>query len=91
MTQDGSLFIQKPKGLIKVETLSSRILQVSMSKHIGCALDQSGFVWCWGQNKDGELGIGDNDSHELPAPVLALKGQKISQISTGGQSVICLG
>lgn len=94
ITDDGALYILKynsRRGLIKVETFSSRIIQVSVGKSIGCAQDESGFVWCWGQNSNGELGLGDTYPHDLPAPVLALKGQKISQISTGGQSVICLG
>lgn len=48
-------------------------------------------VWVWGPNSDGELGIGDLNPRDLPAPVLSIKGKKITQVNVGGSSIICLG
>ena len=45
--------------LTRVETTVSRIVNVSVGDKIGCALDESGFVWTWGNNTEGELGLGD--------------------------------
>lgn len=42
---------------------------------MGCALDETGYVWTWGSNTDGELGVGDVAPRELPSPVLSLKGR----------------
>jgi len=56
--------------LTKVETIVSRTVSVSIGRLLGCALDDSGFVWIWGTNSEGELGIGDMNPRELPSPVL---------------------
>jgi len=37
---------------------------------MACAIDESGFVWTWGANTEGELGLGDKINRALPAPVL---------------------
>jgi len=58
---------------------------------MACALDEKGFVWSWGENTEGELGLGDTVNRNLPAPVLQLKGRKINFVACGGRSVICLG
>lgn len=44
-----------------------------------------GFVYSFGKNKDGELGLGHNKNAMLPAPIKGLKDKKIVQISCGGQ------
>jgi hypothetical protein len=38
------------------------------SKH-SCGLDEQGRVWCWGDNGNGQLGVGDRDPHERPVRV----------------------
>jgi len=34
-----------------------------------CALATGGTLWCWGDNSAGQLGIGSNDSREIPTRV----------------------
>jgi cysteine-rich repeat protein len=34
-----------------------------------CALDMDGWLWCWGDNSAGQLGIGSNDLRSSPARV----------------------
>lgn len=58
---------------------------------MACVLDEKGFVWTWGENSEGELGLGDEARRDHPAPVLQLKGRNITKIACGGRSVICLG
>ena len=48
----------------------ARVVQVSIGKKRACALDEKGFVWTWGENSEGELGLGDIINRDLPAPVL---------------------
>ena len=62
-----------------------------MGRTLGCALDDSGFVWVWGSNADGELGLDDTVPRDLPAPVVALKNRKISHVQAGGASIVTLG
>jgi alpha-tubulin suppressor-like RCC1 family protein len=66
-------------------------MQVQIGKTLGCALDEKGFIWVWGNNTEGELGLGDQINRDLPAPVLQLKGRSITNVACGGKSIICLG
>ena len=71
IADDGVLYLLKDGAkLTKIETTVSRILSVSLGRLIGCALDEKGFVWTWGNNTDGELGLGDRDQRDLPSVVL---------------------
>ena len=51
---------------------------MSLGSTLGAAVDSKGLVWSWGINKQGELGVGDNDPRIHPYPVLTLKGKKVN-------------
>ncbi|MCC7539967.1 MAG: hypothetical protein IT379_27350 [Deltaproteobacteria bacterium] len=34
-----------------------------------CAIDVDGALWCWGRNADGQLGVGDTDTRDVPTRV----------------------
>jgi len=44
--------------------------QISAGQLHMCSLDQSGAVWCWGSNYNGELGNGTKSDHFSPEPTL---------------------
>jgi alpha-tubulin suppressor-like RCC1 family protein len=52
----------------------SSITQVSAGKAHGCALDVNGVVKCWGENSNGELGIGSLQSTNFPVAVSGATG-----------------
>ena len=80
MIADGDLYLLTDGAkLTKVEITVSRIVSVSVGRLIGCALDEQGFVWTWGPNCEGELGVGDCNPRKLPSPVLSLKSKKITK------------
>ncbi|MCH2109787.1 MAG: hypothetical protein MK135_10680 [Polyangiaceae bacterium] len=52
----------------RVEGLE-KIVQVSISENFGCALDQLGGVWCWGNGEWGQLGNSSLQTSPMPTKV----------------------
>ena len=40
-------------------------------------------MWVWGQNKKGELGLGDQVPRNTPYPLVSLKGKKVTRVAIG--------
>ena len=54
-------------------------------------LTKSGFLYTWGDNKNGQLGHGDTDPRGTPEIIETLKSKKITQIALGHKFTIVLG
>jgi alpha-tubulin suppressor-like RCC1 family protein len=54
---------------LSVEGLDPTILQVSAGRSHSCAVDTHAYAWCWGDNHDGALGNGGNESSDTPVQV----------------------
>ena len=52
-----------------------------------CGLTASGVAYCWGWNRYGQLGTGDNTDRKQPAPVTG--GLTFTAISAGGDDHTC--
>jgi len=48
-----------------------------------CVIRSDGTFACWGDNRSGQLGLGDSDPRSVPTPVTAL-GNGVASASTGG-------
>lgn len=70
LLSNGCLYLLQGIQAIKIETTVTKIIKVSIGRSMACALDEKGFVWTWGENAGGELGLGDTVKRDLPAPVL---------------------
>lgn len=58
---------------------------------MGSAIDNTGMIWVWGLNKNGELGVGDYSVRSNPYPLASLKGKVIESLSIGNYFAIALG
>ena len=55
------------------------------------ALDTEGFLYTWGQNQFGQLGLGDFRFRKLPTKVSQLRKKKVRAIACGGAFIVALG
>jgi alpha-tubulin suppressor-like RCC1 family protein len=62
--------------------------QIAAGDGHACILDSSGDVYCWGDNKHGQLGDGTTTSREIPALVPSISD--ISAIAAGGNQTCAL-
>lgn len=78
------------------ETIPAQVVELGGVKSIACgvshsvALDQSGQVWAWGNNQQGELGVGsfDSDHHSRPEKVPGL--QNAVFVAAGGNNTLAI-
>ncbi|XP_068736455.1 probable E3 ubiquitin-protein ligase HERC4 isoform X1 [Montipora capricornis] len=74
-----------PRVVKHLQTNSLMVTQVACGARHSLALTTGGFLFAWGDNKNGQLGIGHSNSvHYVPEHVSSLVGVPFSQISAGG-------
>lgn len=57
-----------------------RIASVQHGRHHLVALSDAGAVYVWGENRFGQLGLGDRDPRYGPTPVEALEQERVVQV-----------
>ncbi len=67
----------------EVRKLRGTPTQVSAGDYHTCALLASGAIRCWGENGDGELGMGNTRFHRTPVDVRGLS-RPATRVSAGG-------
>ena len=70
-----------PQSGQAVNPTSGNFTQVSVGKAHTCALHESGQVYCWGDNSDGQLGLGTTQSVSVPTLVNTMF--RFTSIDTG--------
>ena len=69
---------------VLVESLEGLpVIQVACGSHHSIALTASGFVFAFGRNNSGQLGLGDTDNKVLPNSVKYLEGRNVCYVSCG--------
>ena len=61
-----------------------------MGRTMGSVLDQKGTVWVFGENSQGELGVGDTTPRLSPYPIVSLQNKGVSQVALGNGYSIAL-
>ncbi len=59
-------------------TVPSAIVDISVGESSSLVLDIEGMIWSWGNNEQGELGLGDVMYRPHPFPVMSLKQKGIT-------------
>jgi alpha-tubulin suppressor-like RCC1 family protein len=54
---------------------------ITVGRNFACALTSAGEAYCWGENGRGQLGVGDQVSHQAPTPVVG--GVQFTAIDAG--------
>jgi alpha-tubulin suppressor-like RCC1 family protein len=65
------------------------VVDVSVNWGATCALRGDGTVWCWGDNRENNLGLGPVASHMVPSPMLGITGA--TQVAMGSAHTCVLG
>jgi alpha-tubulin suppressor-like RCC1 family protein len=71
-----------PAGEAGPTVICDKIVAVAMSTLHACALAGDGSLWCWGDNKDGQLGDGTTESKTAPVWVASL-GTDVVHVAVG--------
>ena len=61
-----------------------------MGRTMGSAIDQKGIVWVFGENSQGELGVGDTTPRVSPYPIVSLQSKGVTQVSLGSGYCIAI-
>ncbi|XP_078435331.1 ankyrin repeat family protein / regulator of chromosome condensation (RCC1) family protein [Wolffia australiana] len=77
----------------RVSSLRSRIVSVAAANKHSAAVSESGEVFTWGCNKDGQLGYGTSNSASncIPRLVESLKGRNLKAVSAAKYHTVVLG
>ena len=54
-------------------------------------MDTDGFVYTWGENQTGQLGLGDFSTRKLPTKINQLRKKRVCMVSCGAGFVAALG
>ena len=75
---------------ISDENLSSSSSQVNSQREKMIYNNNNYFLYSWGKNKYGELGLGTQIDSNIPSPISSLESQSIYSIKAGGRNAIII-
>ncbi|CAK8672771.1 RCC1 and BTB domain-containing protein 1-like [Clavelina lepadiformis] len=69
---------------------NKRIIHISCGQTASMAVTESGEVYSWGYNGNGQLGVGNNVNQTNPCRIAALQGVVITQVACGYAHALAL-
>ncbi len=70
---------------IQVSALGTNVGRFSTGATHSCAITQDGTVWCWGDNRYGQLGVGDLQQRSTPTQIDPTSLGSVTQVLLGGR------
>jgi alpha-tubulin suppressor-like RCC1 family protein len=67
---------------------TANLVDIAVGDTFTCGLDTAGAVLCWGQNDQGQLGVGDLDARSTPTP--SALAEPIASLSAGALHVCAI-
>ena len=58
-----------------ITSIPKRIVHGDIGSSMGAVVDEEGRIWIWGENRKGELGVGDYSIRNNPYPLALLTGK----------------
>lgn len=67
------------------------VIDASIGRSSGAAVDRDGKVWTWGYNEQAQLGLVDTEPRCIPTLVNPIKKKHVYAIAVGSGHVIAIG
>ncbi len=74
---------KRAKEPMAVSQLGRDVASIAAGAEHTCALTTAGQTWCWGDNAEGQLGIGNASNLERSPVLVAALGTDVARIATG--------
>jgi hypothetical protein len=97
ISEDNTLYIwgTTPNGLLttpeKIIGLEGNVVQAKLGENFVCVLDSGNYVYSWGRNDSGQLGLGDGDQQKDACIIDMLNEREITSLFCGRDYVMVLG
>lgn len=75
----------------KMACLAEQVAEVGLGEDFICALDKNNFVYSWGRNERGQLGLGDTTDQMSVCLVESLNDRDVAFLAVGRNFIIGLG
>ncbi|NBB84479.1 MAG: hypothetical protein GVY28_13890 [Alphaproteobacteria bacterium] len=69
---------------------AAEVRVIDMGNGASFAITADGTLWAWGQNSNGQLGLGDREAREVPTAVEALSAATVVAVSSGTSHTLAL-
>ncbi len=81
---DGGLEDSTVPVAVDTSDIAGDIVDLALGEHHSCARTEQGRLYCWGRNRDGEIGLGIADDEEpLPQRVEEFHGDAVVDVDAG--------
>lgn len=74
-----------------ITSIPKRAIDGQVGSQMGAVVDEEGRIWVWGENRKGELGVGDCSKRNNPYPLALLGNKAIKSVSVGANFAVAIG